>query len=326
MRTIAVEYKAKGQMHFCELGSPTELGPTQALIATHYSGITNGTERHSMLGEHAWANAPFPSRHGYQNVGRIAEVGGDVTVFKPGDWVYCGHYIGHRGWIVVDAAGAPAAALGASLTVKLPDALDKQSCALLGVAGVAMRGIRRARVAPAQNVWVAGVGLIGQFAAQAARAVGARVTVGDISERRLAIAKELGAHRTINMADASAWDEIRAGGPYDVIVDGCGAPPLFLDIHKNGVLAHAGAILALAVRGETVFHWSTFHGTEASIEVSCHFSIDDLRVLLHFIQEGIIRIDPLILDRAPITEAPRIYETLRDRPGDLLGVVFDWTE
>ncbi len=27
MRTIAVEYKAKGQMHFCELGAPPDLKP-----------------------------------------------------------------------------------------------------------------------------------------------------------------------------------------------------------------------------------------------------------------------------------------------------------
>lgn len=326
MRNIAIEYKAKGQADFADLGAPPELKPTEILVATHYSGITNGTERHSLMGEHAWAAMPFPSRHGYQNVGRVEKVGSAVAAFKPGDWVFNGYYVGHRGWIIADAAGAAPNAIGAGLTAKLPDSLDKQHCALMGVAGVAMRGARRVRVSPAQNVWVAGLGLIGQFAAQSARALGAKVTVTDVNPKRLAIAKELGAHCAINMNDSSAWDELKAGGPYEVIIDACGVPPLFLDIHKHNLLSYKGAILAIAVRSETTFHWSTFHGREASIEVSCHFSLDDLKVLLHYMQEGIIRVEPLILNRVPILEAPKIYETMRDRPGDLLGVVFDWSE
>jgi threonine dehydrogenase-like Zn-dependent dehydrogenase len=66
------------------------------------------------------------------------------------------------------------------------------------------------------------------------------------------------------------------------------------------------------------------HATEGSIEVSCHFSLDDLRVLLHFVRDGTIRVPPLISHRVPIDEAPRIYSLLRDAPAELLGVVFDW--
>lgn len=324
MRTTAIEYKAKGQMHFCDLGKPPDLGPTEVLVATRYSGITNGTERHTLLAEHAWANAPYPSRNGYQNVGQVEAVGEKVKAFRPGDWVFCGDYIGHRGWIVRDVGAGPSVAPTAGLLVRLPDGLDPQDCALLGVAGVAMRGCRRARVAPAQKVWVAGVGLIGQFAAQSARALGATVTVTDINDRRLEVARELGARRVFNANDSKVWDLLKDGGPYDTIVDACGAPSILLDIHDHGLLGYKGAILGLAVRSETTFHWSTFHGREASIEVSCHFSLDDLRVLFHFMHEGIIRVAPLIWDRVPIDQADRIYEKLRDHPSELLGVVFDW--
>ena len=64
--------------------------------------------------------------------------------------------------------------------------------------------------------------------------------------------------------------------------------------------------------------------TEGSIEVSCHFSLDDLKVLLHFIGQGVIWVEPLITHAVSIDEAPKIYETLRDSPADLLGVTFDW--
>ncbi|OPZ06459.1 MAG: L-threonine 3-dehydrogenase [candidate division BRC1 bacterium ADurb.BinA292] len=324
MRRIAIEYPDRSQMRFVDLGDPPPLKPTEILIATRYTGITNGTERHALLAEHGWTH--FPGRHGYQNVGQVAAVGREVKVFKKGDWVYCGLYIGHRGWIVADVGDAPAHAPGASLILRLPDAMDHSLAALFGVAGVALRGVRRARVAAAQNVWVAGQGLIGLFCGQCAHALGARVTVADVRPDRLAIAAAAGAHRTIDMREAAAWDELQAAGPYDTIVEACGAERIFLDIHEHALLAPGGVILAIAVRSETTFHWATFHQREASIEVSCHFTLDDLRVLLHLVGEGRIQIAPVVSHRVPITEAPRIYETLRDRPGELLGVIFDWSE
>jgi len=323
MRNIGIEYPARGEMRFCDIGAPGSLKPAEILIRTHYSGITNGTERHALLAEHGWKI--FPGRHGYQHVGTVEAAGRDVEDFKPGDWVYFGRYVGHRGWHVQDVACADAQSNDSHLCTALPEDVDRRHCALLGAAGVAMRGIRRCRVGPAQNVWVAGAGLIGQFAAQAARALGARVTVTDVDEKRLAVAKELGAHMVINAHDANSEAALKEGGPYDCIVDACGLDSLFVDVHRAGLLGHRGVIAALAVRSETTFQWSTFHMTEGSIEVSCHYSLDDLRVLLHFLRHGVIRIDPLVSHIVPIDQAPAIYETLRERPHELLGVIFEWT-
>jgi 3-hydroxyethyl bacteriochlorophyllide a dehydrogenase len=320
MRNVGIIYPARGQMGFKDLGEPLSLAPNEVLIETRYSGITNGTERHALLAEHGWKT--FPSAHGYQSVGTIRAVGKDVTEFTPGDWVFYGNYIGHRGWHVVDVSLPN----GMHLCQKLPSDADHRRFALLGVAGVAMRGARRCRVQPAQNVWVAGLGLIGQFTAQSARALGARVTVSDVNERRLSLAGQCGAHRCLDARDPQLWDKLKAQGTYERIFDCCGVPSLLMDIHRAGLVPHGGVIGCLAVRSETTFHWSMLHTTEASIEVSCHFSLDDLKVLIHFIGEGIIKVDPLISHAVSIDEAPTIYDTLRGRPADLLGVVFDWAE
>lgn len=320
MRTIGIEYAAKGKMRFKDLGEPTKLGAAEVLIQTRYSGITNGTERHALLAEHGWGQ--FPSAHGYQCVGTIKAVGDAVTGFKVGDWVFYGHYIGHRGWHVVDVSLPN----GMHLCQPLPPGDDYKRFALLGVAGVAMRGARRCRVGPAQNVWVAGLGMIGQFAAQSARALGARVTVSDINERRLAVAGELGAHRVLDAREPTIMDALKEQGPYECILDCCGVESLLMDIFHAGLVPHGGVVGCLAVRSETTFHWSMLHTTEGSIEVSCHFSLDDLKVLIHFIEQGIIQVEPLVSHVVGIDEAPKIYETLRDRPGDLLGVIFDWAE
>ena len=317
MRNIGIEYPERGKMRFYDLGNPPDLSDSQILIRTHYSGITNGTERHALLGEHYWSGeSSFPGRHGYQHVGQIEAVGSGVRNFQQGDIVFCGQYIGHRGWLVVEDS---------ALCVRLPAASDFKRYALLGVAGVAMRGIRRFRVAPHQKVWVAGAGLIGQFVAQCARAVGAQVTVSDVDERRLAVSRELGAAKVINAASDGAAHLLKEGGPYECIIDACGVESLFIDIYKNGLLAKGGVVGALAVRSEARFMWPMLHGLEASIEGSCHFDKDDLAALVEFIQQGAVRVEPLVTHLVPIDEAPKIYTTLRDRPAELLGVIFDWT-
>jgi len=321
MEKIGIEYTKPGEMDFYDLGDPpAELRPTEILIRTRYSGITNGTERHSLLGEHGW-NSVFPSRNGYQHVGIVEKLGSAVQGFKEGDWVFYGVYVGHRGWHVVDVGVHPT---GTHLCLVLPSDVEPKVCALLGVAGVAMRGIQRCRVTAGNKVWIAGLGLIGQFAAQSARALGAWVVVSDVLPKRLSVAQDLGAHLAVDARLQTSFAQLKQYGPYDKIVDACGANSLFLNIHDHDLLAYGGAILSLAVRSETVFHWSTFHGREASIEVSCHFRLENLQTLLHFMRQGIVQIQPLITHEVPIQEAPEIYATLRDKPGDLLGVIFDW--
>lgn len=318
MHNIGIQFTAKGKMEFYDLGIPPDPSPTQMLLRTQYSGITNGTERHALVGDFGYGGG-YPGRHGYQHVGVVEKVGNQVREFFEGDVVFFGHYVGHRGWNIVEAGP------GAShLCIKLPNDMEQEFFALLGVVGVGTRHIRRIRVYPAQKVWVAGLGPIGQSCAQAARAFGAYVTVTDVNQRRLDVAKELGAHRVINISDPSSMEMLKQGGPYNCIVDACGVKSFFGDIHKNRLIAPRGVIGAVAVRGETTFQWGMLHGLEGSIEVSCHFALDDLGVILHFLKLGTMQIKPMVSHRVPITEAPGIYEIMRDKPSELLGVIFNW--
>jgi len=319
LRHVAIVYPAPRQVELVDIGPPPDPGPRQVLLRTVHSGITNGTERHSLLGEHGWATA-FPGRNGYQQVCVVEAAGSEIRAFAPGDWVFYGQYVGHRGWNLVDVSQAD----GSHLVLPLPDCLDKRHAALLGVAGVAMRNVRRIRVGTGSNVWVAGLGPIGQFAAQCARAAGARVTVTDVNERRLSVARELGAHVALDPGSEVVSPEVAAGGPYTHIIDCCGAPSLLHDAARAGLVPHGGVISLLAVRSDTSFPWSMLHGTEASIEVSCHFTLDDLRALTMLIGLGTIAVGPMISHVVPVDEAPSIYKALAETPGELLGVVFDW--
>jgi 2-desacetyl-2-hydroxyethyl bacteriochlorophyllide A dehydrogenase len=316
MRTVGIEYAEKGKMRMADLGEPPPLGPTQVLFETRYSGLTNGTERHAFLIEHGYGGGAFPSRHGYQHVGEVVAVGEAVQTLAIGDWLYCGDYVGHRGWHVVDEHG---------LVVKLPDTIDRKYCALFGVAGVALRSVRRMAVSAGDNVWVVGQGPIGHFTAQAARAVGARVTVTDMIDKRLEAARACGAHVALNAGDENTMEALKQGAPYNYIYDGCSLESLLYDIFQNGLLAHGGTVGMMAVRDAVRYPWGLLHGIEARIETSCHFTPDDLRVLLFLYEREQIRIEPMVSHLVSIDEAPGVYDKLANHGEELLGVIFDWS-
>lgn len=307
-------------MHLADLGSPRELKPAEILIETRYTGVTNGTERHALMAE-LNCGGSYPSKHGYQHVGVVAQAGSDVKSFQPGDWVFFGRYVGHRGWNIVDVSDPQ----GSHLCIRLPQSEDYRKYALLGVMGVGFRGIRRFDVKVGDKVWVAGLGPIGMFSAQGALACGAHVTVSDSNKDRLRIAESLGAHRALDISSANYWEELKGGAPYKVIVDACGVESFFQDVLDNRLLAHSGTIGAMAVRTKTVFTWGLLHSSESKIEVSCHFSNDDLQVMLQLMQQGLLQTEPIISHCVSIDESPNIYATMRDHPSELYGVIFDWT-
>ena len=316
MRSIGLEVIAKGELAFCDLGDPAQLGPKEVLLETKYTAITNGTERHALLMEYGFRGGVLPGRHGYQHIARIAARGEQVTHFETGDYVFLGEYLGHNAWNIVNED---------ALLIKLPANIDHKYCTLFGVAGVAIRSVRRMGVSQGDNVWVVGQGPIGHFIGQAARSAGAMVTVSDMTDKRLNVAKECGAHITLNAGDPKTPDIIKKGGPYDYIYDCCSAAMLLSDIHENNLLARGGTVGMMAVNDKVIYPWSLLHCTEAKIETSCHFDRDDLRVLLFLYEQGLIKIEPVVSHIVSIDEATEIYKMLANKASDLLGVIFDWT-
>lgn len=92
-----------------------------------------------------------------------------------------------------------------------PEGFDLESAALLGDASVSCHNAMRASVGSTENVLGFGSGLIGLFAAQACRVLGARVTVTDLSEGRLALAEQLGADRVIQAGQPHELAVLHAG-------------------------------------------------------------------------------------------------------------------
>lgn len=115
--------------------------------------------------------------------------------------------------VMVDGGYAEYAKAPASHVVKIPETLSSEQAAPLLCAGVTVhRALKQAKIRAGQRLAVFGVGGLGHIAVQIGRALGAEVTVIDISEEKLALAKSLGAARTLNAAKNNVVKEVRGSG------------------------------------------------------------------------------------------------------------------
>lgn len=313
MRTIV--FTARGQVAIQEEPCPAESSETM-LLRTLYSGLTNGSERNKLLGGNY--SRGFPAKVGYQRVSKVVACGKDVMKFKPGDIVYTGTKLGHVEYQT---------AREDDLIVKLPSGFDLESAALLGVASVALHDVRRAGCGPTDRVLVIGAGLIGIFAAQAVRLMGASVTIADISAVRLAPARALGISTELLAEGLSAMTELRRLGPFSLALECSGADVLGTIIGETwggGLLSHHGRMVLVAGRDQVVYSFNAAQHKEIAVFHADHFVQSELEEMVRLVASGSVQVRALLRDVVPVTEAPELYRRLIEAPQTLLGTVFRW--
>lgn len=294
--------------------APPEVTGNLVRVRTLFSGVTNGTERNDLIGgNYATPSERLPATWGYQNVGVVVEVGPECRELSVGDVVYSS--ADHVEYAVFPEDW---------LLVKLPDSVDRTHAALFGMTSVAMRTCRHADLRMGERVLVVGAGFIGQLAAQIADAMGARVTICDLSAERLSDAQRLGAVEEAFVSDADGWSRCVPGGSFDAVIDVAGAPGM--EDQLIGAVRARGRVLLIAGRSQVnyTFNLGQFH--EVTIKQNSHFDRDDLHNVCRLTARGRLRIGPLLRAVVPASEAYEVYETLRDHPQELGGTVFRWSD
>jgi D-arabinose 1-dehydrogenase-like Zn-dependent alcohol dehydrogenase len=221
--------------------------PDGVIVKTLVEGICR-CDWHFWCGDLSWMGIKLPLPHvlGHEFCGVVEEIGPKVTTFKKGDRVlvpfsqgdgtcaYCrtGHsnlcsalsipgvtsWGGYGEYVAIPRADPN--------LVRMPDGLTDLDGAALGCRFMtAYHGIvDRAQVRPGEWVAVHGCGGAGLAAVQIAAAIGANVIAVDLDERKLDLAKRVGAAQTVN---AKAGDPLPAiqdvtGGGAHVAVDALG--------------------------------------------------------------------------------------------------------
>jgi 2-desacetyl-2-hydroxyethyl bacteriochlorophyllide A dehydrogenase len=206
----------------------------------------------------------------------------------------------------------------------LPPGLSLKAAALAEPVGVALYGVRRARVALGDRVLVIGAGPIGLFAMQLCRAAGAaEVWQADLRPERLRLARLLGATRTLDLSKTSLTNALlEAGYEPDVVVECSGSPSAFVQAIKAvrpggrvGVLGYYADDLA-AIRPSDIM----MRDLEV-LGAVCPTGTWDAAIGL--IADGRVNTEGVITHTFPLAQFADAYETARGNRGDAIKVMLE---
>ncbi|OMF22894.1 alcohol dehydrogenase [Paenibacillus sp. FSL H8-0548] len=215
-------------------------GPGEIVIRVERVGIC-GTDFHIYEGEFL---SPYPIIPGHEFSGTVHECGAGVEGFRVGERVtadpslFCGRCIyclTNRGnqcenWgalgNTVNGSMAEYVAVPARNVVRIPDSISFETAAFIEPIACVVHAMNRLRLKAGDSVLLLGAGAMGQQLVQTLSRSGAsRLTVVDVSETKLALARSLGATETVHVSHKSSL----AGEKFDIVVDATGIPAVIED-------------------------------------------------------------------------------------------------
>ena len=136
--------------------------------------------------------------------------------------------------------------------IKIDSSIDPIEAATFDPCANAIHGLDIANMKKGETVCIYGVGAIGLFALQCAKAFGAsKVIAVDINEKKLEIAETVGADVVINSMNANAPELIKdiTGGGTDVVLDITGVPSAQLNSIESADKMGRIVLLGISHRG-----------------------------------------------------------------------------
>ena len=224
----------------------------------------------------------------------------------------------------IAVANAPTDAL-----YRIPEGTSQVDASAAVVAQVGYNAANRLVMKPDDWVVVYGDGIVGQCAAQASRARGARVIMIGHRAERLDLARQHSAEAVINNKQEDVVQVVHACTDRMPITG-------VLDTVQTEESQREYIMLLKRGRGQIVYSgftpgksWADM-GLLQQMELTTHFvsgwSRERLEATMNLMAEGRIRIEPLVTHLVPYWRGPEIYRMIRDRSEPFLGVTFDWRE
>jgi threonine 3-dehydrogenase len=340
MQAIVKEKRAPG-LKVTTVPKPSP-GPGEVLIAVRHAGVC-GTDLH-IADWNAWAEGRLrpPLVVGHEFAGEIVAVGGGVAGLRTGQLVtaeghiVCGHCLQCRTGnshickntriIGVDRDGAFAEYIAMPATNVLPlDGIPTTVGAVMDPMGNAFHTVLTADI-PGSSVFVAGCGPIGCFAVGIARAAGAaKVIASDVNATRLALAKRMGAHVTI---DATRDDVVAAvlaetgGEGADVVCEMSGVPSAlhqaFAAVRLGGrvqLLGIPDGQVPVDFASEIIFKGITVYG------VIGRKMYDTWHQMRRYLSAGLVDPRPVITHQFPLAKIDEALAAIRS--GDAGKIILE---
>lgn len=313
----------------------------QVLVKVKATGLC-GSDVDGFTGHHPMIR--WPVILGHEAAGTIAECGPGVERWKPGDPVaiepfftckVCpaclrGQYnlcvdlkiTGHQ----VPGTMAEYVMAEERFVHRKPDSIPFEEAAIAEPASGSLHAVERSGIRLGDFVAVIGCGTIGSLAMQHCVNKGAEVLVADLEERKLEVARSLGARHTVNPARQDLVEAVKT------LTGGIGADCV---IEAVGIAETLGVTTRLARRGGTItlIGWSgektdAFDLTSVTLdELTVRGTLgfcNDFPVALRLMSQGKIRIAPIISHRLHFTEAERGIHMLEAREPGVWKIVLTY--
>jgi alcohol dehydrogenase, propanol-preferring len=300
----------------------------EVLLQVEVCGVCH-SDLHIAEGDLAGFRAATKARvvPGHEVIGRVVAKGPAVEHLAVGDrvgvaWLHqsCGVCEpcreGHENLcrkqvvtgMMVDGGYAEFMRAKASHALPIPDALSSAEAAPLFCAGVTVyRALRNAEVGPGQRVAVFGVGGLGHLAVQMARAFGAEVLALDVSDDKLALARELGATQTFNVTGPDVHKAVRKlGGAHVAVVTSAAKAAYDLALK---CLRPAGTLAVVGLPVEPLaFQALALVAGEYRIVSASVGTRDDVRATLDLAVAGKVRCR---VEEAPLADVNAVFARMR---------------
>lgn len=328
-----------GEIVYREIPIP-EVGPDQVLVKIKRIGVC-GSDIHVFHGSHPYTS--YPITQGHEVSGQIVELGEYVKEFQVGQrvtlepQVFCGRCYPclHGKYNLCEklkvfgfqttGTGSEYFAVDASKVTPLPEGMSYDDGAMIEPLAVTVAAAKKFPVA-GKKVCILGCGPIGILLAQSVRAMGAEaVMVTDISDRRLELAKSLGADYAVNtMKNDFAEALVEAFGPdkADVIFECAGS-----DITMDQAIQNArkgSTIVLVAVFGKRAnVDLAKLNDSELCLNTSMMYRHEDYVDAIEFVRQGKIQLKPMQSAHFAFQDWKSAYEYINDNRETTMKVLVD---
>lgn len=291
----------------------------------------------------------FPIVVGHEFSGQVVEIGENVTSVKVGDRVTAGALLpcgkceacqqgrpamcSHYGFIGSRQNGAMAeyVAVKAQNVVKLPDEVDYKEGAMIEPLTVALHGIQRINIKAGATALVFGAGTIGLMVLQSLKAIGAgKVYVVDVVDKKLELAKKLGADDVINSMKVDLNKYLAEHGRPEVVAESSGSPiaqAQSLEIVKKcGSIVYIGtATKDLTLKPETFekILRGELNITGSWMSYSAPYPGYEWTTAVEYIKQKKIDLKPMITNIYKLEDGLAPFEVMRDKDICATKVLFE---
>lgn len=210
-----------------------------------------------------------------------------------------------------------------SLTYKLPDNMDTMEGALVEPAAVGMHAAMEADVKPGKKIVILGAGCIGLMTLQACRVMGAtEIVVVDMIEKRLNMAKKLGAMEIINGGKedtVARAKEILGGLGADIVFETAGARATAAQTTK--LVMRGGRIMIVGtVPGDTPVNFLSIN-REVKIQTVFRYA-NNYPMTIEAISSGRFDVKSMVTDIYDYKDVQRAFEESLSRKSEIIkGVI-----